>query len=98
MAKNTPGCKFAPRMQICTRVQIAHMNEALKKVHRDAISSDQIKKIRFRYFEMQLFDIFRPYNFTCSERASVENRLLSIESAIQWFKIHHGINYLCNYT
>ena len=22
-----PGCKFAPRVQICTRVQFAHMNE-----------------------------------------------------------------------
>ena len=24
-----PGCKFAPRVQICTRVQFAHMNEAI---------------------------------------------------------------------
>ena len=31
MAKNTPGCKFAPRMQICTRMQIVHMNPALGK-------------------------------------------------------------------
>ena len=23
-----PGCKFAPWVQICTRVQIAHMNTA----------------------------------------------------------------------
>ena len=46
------------------------------KVHRDAISSDQIHSFRFRYFETQLFDIFRPYNFTCTERGSVENRLL----------------------
>ena len=28
MAKNTTGCKVAPGVQICTRVQIAHMNVA----------------------------------------------------------------------
>ena len=42
----------------------------------DAISSDEVNSFHFRYFETQLFDIFRHYNFTCTERDSVENRLL----------------------
>ena len=48
----------------------------VSKVQRDAISSDQINIFHFRYFDTELFDIFRAYNVTCTERASVENRLL----------------------
>ena len=46
------------------------------QVHRDTILPDQVNIAHFRYFETQLFDIFRHNNFTCTERASVENRLL----------------------
>ena len=46
------------------------------QVHRGAISSDLVNIYHFRYFETRLFDILRHYNFTCTERASVENRLL----------------------
>ena len=31
LPKIHPGCKFAPGVQIYTRVQIAHMNEALDR-------------------------------------------------------------------
>ena len=47
---------------------------------------------------MQLFDISPPYDFTCTERASIEKAFTvslcdSIESTIQWFQIlvHYGI-------
>ena len=45
-------------------------------VHRDTILPDDVNIAHFRYFETQLFDIFRHNNFTCTEEASVENRLL----------------------
>ena len=63
------------------------------EVHRDAISSDQINMFSFRYFEMQFFDMSQPYNSTCTERASVENRLLC-RYAIQWFQIHHDFTFV----
>ena len=47
---------------------------------------------------MQLFDISPPYDFTCTERDSIEKAFTvslcnSIESTIQWFQIlvHYGI-------
>ena len=46
------------------------------QIHRDIISSDQVNIFHFRYFETQLFDIFRHNDFTNTERASVENRLM----------------------
>ena len=46
------------------------------QVHRDIILPDQVNIAHFRYFETQLFDIFRHNNFTSTKRASVENRLL----------------------
>ena len=46
------------------------------QVHMDTILPDQVNIAHFGYFETQLFDIFRHDNFTCTERASVENRLL----------------------
>ena len=45
------------------------------QVHRDTILPDQVKITYFRYFETHLFDVSRHNNFTCTERASVENRL-----------------------
>ena len=38
-----PGCKFAPRVQICTRVQIAHMNEALNDILSSPAQVRQVK-------------------------------------------------------
>ena len=54
---------------------------------------------RFRYFETQIFDIFRPYNFTCTESTSIENPSAvplckSIGSAIQWFQLHYEITFV----
>ena len=45
------------------------------QIHRDTILPDQVKITHFRHFETHLFDVFRHNNFTCTERASVENRL-----------------------
>ena len=45
------------------------------QVHRDTILPDQVKITHFQDFETHLFDVFRHNNFTCTERASIENRL-----------------------
>ena len=64
------------------------------KVHRVAISSDQINMFRFRYFETQLFDIFRHVPTSFRRKPSGVSLCKSIESAIQWFRIHLGITFV----
>ena len=75
-----PGCKFAPtrckflkhrshgqkytRVQICTRVQIAHMNEALNKYHIKCNNLNLLKvntQLFFFYFSCKIYLVIAYY-------------------------------------